>query len=76
MAWSLPLPSQALVRAATVTAAQLFMMDDQLGRVAPGYLADLLLLDGSPLEDIGVLMQPDERLRVIIKQGQVVKNVL
>lgn len=67
---------QDLIRAATVTAADLFMMGDQLGRVAEGYVADLLLLDGNPLEDVSVLWQPEQRLRLILKGGRVVKDAL
>lgn len=67
---------QELIRSATVTAANLFMMGDQLGRVAEGYAADLLLLDGNALEDISVLCQPEQRLRLILKGGRVVKEAL
>lgn len=47
-----------------------------LGVVAPGALADLLVIDGNPLEDIGVLTTPQRTLRLIMKDGQVVKNEL
>jgi imidazolonepropionase-like amidohydrolase len=39
-------------------------------------LADLLLLDGNPLEDISVLTQPEQRLKLIVLGGRVVKNAL
>jgi imidazolonepropionase-like amidohydrolase len=44
-------PRDAL-RAATVDAAAIIGAH-QLGRIAPGLLADLVLLDGDPLQDIG-----------------------
>ena len=40
-------PIQAL-RAATVTSAELIEMDDELGRLAPGYLADIIAVPGDP----------------------------
>ena len=44
-------PMQAL-RAATVTSAELIQMDDELGRLATGYLADIIAVPGDPSEDI------------------------
>ena len=44
-------PMQAM-RAATVTSAELIEMDDELGRLAPGYLADIIAVPGDPTEDI------------------------
>jgi len=43
------------------------LMDERVGLVAPGYLADLLLVDGDPLADIAVLENPDNLL--LIMQG-------
>lgn len=64
------------MQAATINCARLFCMDHELGQVAAGHLADLLLVDGNPLEDIGVLTQPQQHLKLIIKGGQVVRNAL
>ena len=44
-------PAQAIA-AATVNPARFLGADDQLGRIRPGYLADLLLLDADPIVDI------------------------
>lgn len=41
-----------------------------------GYQADLLLVDGDPLQDIGVLADPQRRLKLIVKGGRVVKDAL
>ena len=41
------------IRAATTVAAELLGVGDRTGRVAPGFEADLLVLDRNPLEDIG-----------------------
>ena len=42
---------------------------DELGRVAKGYLADLILVDGDPLADITVL-QDRNRIVAVMKDGQ------
>ena len=42
---------------------------DDLGQVRPGFLADLLLVDGNPLEDLTLLTNPD-KLVMIMKDGQ------
>ncbi len=45
------LPGDAVLRAATSVAAEAIGAGDQLGRIAPGMLADLLIVDGDPLAD-------------------------
>jgi imidazolonepropionase-like amidohydrolase len=47
-----------------------------LGVVQEHALADLLLIDGNPLEDIRLLEDPSRTLLVIMKDGNIVKNVL
>jgi imidazolonepropionase-like amidohydrolase len=47
----------------------------KLGVVEAGALADLLLVDGNPVENIGLLENPDKNLLVIMKDGKVYKNV-
>jgi imidazolonepropionase-like amidohydrolase len=59
-------PGQAL-RAATVTAAAILQKERELGRIAPGYLADLVAVKGDPLADISVI----ERPALVVKDGQV-----
>ena len=60
-------PMDAIL-AATRIGAEIMGMGDRLGQVKPGYLADLLLVDGDPLEDVAILQQRD-RLRAIMKNG-------
>lgn len=47
----------------------------KLGVVEPGALADLVLVDGNPLEDIQLIAQPQQKLLVIMKDGIVYKNL-
>ncbi|HEX6799883.1 MAG TPA: amidohydrolase family protein [Ktedonobacterales bacterium] len=64
-------PMQAIV-ASTRSAAELLRLDDRLGTLAPGKLADLLLVEGDPLRDVGLLAQP-ERLAMVVKGGNCVR---
>ncbi|MCY3925775.1 MAG: amidohydrolase family protein [bacterium] len=57
------------IRAATVLGGEIFGRSDELGRVAPGYLADLLLVNGDPSSDITVLQNHDN-LVGIMKDGK------
>ena len=65
-----------LIRSATIIGARLTRTDDRLGRVAVGYHADLLVVDGNPLDDIAVLENPGKNLRLIMQGGSLVKNEL
>jgi imidazolonepropionase-like amidohydrolase len=60
--------TEALV-AATKLGGQLMGMGSELGQIKPGYLADLLLIDGDPIENIAVL-QDRSKLRAIMKDGK------
>jgi imidazolonepropionase-like amidohydrolase len=59
-----------------VVGAELVRMADRIGRVAEGYLADLIAVDGNPLDDISVLERPERALQLVIKGGTVFKNRL
>ena len=48
----------------------------KLGVIEPGALADLLLVDGNPLEDIKLIEDPGKNFVVIMKDGKIYKNVL
>jgi imidazolonepropionase-like amidohydrolase len=63
------LPAADILRSATLVNAEILNRSGELGIVAPGALADLLVVDGNPLEDVGVLEAP-ERLQAVMKGGR------
>lgn len=67
-------PMEVLI-SATRTNAELFGMEEEIGTIEEGKLADLLVVEGNPLEDIG-LFQSQDNLKLIMKSGQVVKETL
>jgi imidazolonepropionase-like amidohydrolase len=62
-------PNADVIRSATTTAARLLRMEGLIGTLTEGAHADLLVLDGNPLEDIGVLTDPRARLRYVVQAG-------
>ncbi|HVY08244.1 MAG TPA: amidohydrolase family protein [Burkholderiales bacterium] len=62
------MPPMDAILAATRLGGEIMGMGDRLGQVKPGYLADLLLVDGDPLEDVTLLQQRD-RLGAIMQDG-------
>ena len=69
-------PTIDVIRAATVNAAELFGMAGEIGVVAAGARADLLVVDGNPLDDVSVLQAPDRHLAAIMKNGTFYKDEL
>jgi imidazolonepropionase-like amidohydrolase len=61
-------PAQALATATTI-AAELLDQREHLGRIAPGFAADLVAVEGKPLEDIGDVING---VRWVMKNGAVV----
>ncbi len=67
-------PMEAIT-AATMTAARVLGLDEQIGSVERGKLADLIVVDGNPLEDITVL-QKGERIMAVMKDGIFYKKTI
>ena len=62
-------PREVLTSATRVN-AEILRQDGILGVIAPGAIADLLIVDGSPLEDLGRLERQGKHLRAIMKDGK------
>jgi imidazolonepropionase-like amidohydrolase len=67
-------PMEAIV-AATKHGSELMRMEDETGTVETGKYADLLVVDGDPLEDIAIL-QDRSKLALVMKDGKVMVNSL
>lgn len=48
----------------------------KLGVIEEGALADLLLINGNPLEDISILTEPEKNISLIMKDGKIYKNTI
>jgi imidazolonepropionase-like amidohydrolase len=70
------LPALDVLRSACTVNAQLLREEGRLGCVRAGAMADLLVVDGNPLEDLSVLAAGGEQLSVIMKDGVFHKRAL
>lgn len=64
------MPEMEAIQSATVTAARLIGMEDQLGSISQGKLADIVALKGNPLEDISLLSE----ISFVMKDGTIYKR--
>jgi imidazolonepropionase-like amidohydrolase len=69
-------PPADILRSATTVAARLVGLEGRVGVVAPGAFADLLVVDGNPLERLEVLTDPARHLRLIMRSGRIHRNDL
>jgi imidazolonepropionase-like amidohydrolase len=70
------LSAQEVIQCATTTAAEVLNQVGQLGRIQPGALADVLLVDGNPYRDLSCLLGQGEHLALIMKGGVIEHNGL
>lgn len=61
-----------ILRSATITPARMLGKDSFLGQIAPGFAADLLILNANPLDDITIFDRPEDHLLATIQEGRVV----
>ncbi|SDD01720.1 metal-dependent hydrolase family protein [Paraburkholderia lycopersici] len=48
----------------------------ELGVIRPGAFADLLVVEGNPLDDVALIADPQKNMRIIMKDGRIYKNTL
>ncbi len=74
-------PAEVLNQA-TAQSAEIIRMSGQLnrhgnfGEIREGWVADLLLINGEPLEDLSIFSDPDQALALIMKDGEIVRSSL
>lgn len=75
-------PSEVLMQATSVNAEVLSLSGPRnsypgkLGVIEEGAYADILLINGNPLEDISILTEPEKNLALIMKDGKIYKNTV
>lgn len=67
-------PMDAIVSATKVN-AEICGLADKLGTIAEGKWADMIVVDGNPLEDVQLFAQPD-KIAMVMKEGRIVKDRL
>jgi len=63
--------AREVIASATMIGAEVLGMEGKLGRIAPDALADLLVVDGNPLRDVGCLLGQGEHIPLVMKAGKV-----
>lgn len=64
------MPASVALQTATVVNAQLLKQQDNLGQLATGFYADIIAVNGNPLQDISTL----EKVVFVMKNGEVIKR--
>ncbi|HEV7414959.1 MAG TPA: amidohydrolase family protein [Tianweitania sediminis] len=65
-----------VLRSATSVNAKIVQMEDKLGVIKAGAIADMILVDGNPLEDIALLDGQGENIPLIMQEGRLHRNRL
>jgi imidazolonepropionase-like amidohydrolase len=73
---ALALSAVEVLQSATITAARLMRQESQIGQLVPGAWADLLVVDGDPTQDLGVLGDDGRGIRLLMQAGRTVRSSL
>jgi imidazolonepropionase-like amidohydrolase len=65
-----------VIRSATTVNARVLKREGEIGVVAPGARADLLVVEGDPLSDVRLLPEPEKNLSLILRGGRIVVDRL
>ncbi|WOE75202.1 metal-dependent hydrolase family protein [Alterisphingorhabdus coralli] len=64
------------LRSATSVNAEVMDMKGQIGVIQKGAFADMIAIDGNPIENIGLFDDPDNTIRMIMRGGKTIRNTL
>ncbi|MHA7815121.1 MAG: metal-dependent hydrolase family protein [Pseudohaliea sp.] len=67
-------PPLQVLRSATSLAGEILQEKGRLGVIAAGAYADLILVDGNPLDDISLLSRGEETISVIVRNGELIRD--
>jgi imidazolonepropionase-like amidohydrolase len=70
------MPAIDVIRSATLIGAEVVRQESKLGTIQPGAYADMLVVDGDPLKDLGLFRDGGTKLSAVMKAGQFHKNTL
>jgi imidazolonepropionase-like amidohydrolase len=70
------IPAVEIIASATSVAARLLRMQGQIGCIAPGAYADLIVVDRDPLADLSALTEQGRHMALVMKAGRIVRNAL
>jgi imidazolonepropionase-like amidohydrolase len=70
------MPAIDVIRSATLIGAEVVRQEGRLGTIRPGAFADLLVVDGDPVNDLGLFKDGGVHLSAIVKAGRFHKNAL
>ena len=64
-----------IIRSATLVNARLLRREGRIGVVKPGAIADLIVVDGDPLADLGLFQDGGAHIPLVIQGGRIVKDI-
>lgn len=65
------LKPQEVIQSATTIAAEILRMENRLGRIVPGAIADMLVVDGNPYKDVSCLLGQGDHIPLVMKDGKI-----
>ncbi|MFN7726577.1 MAG: amidohydrolase family protein [Rubrivivax sp.] len=70
------MPPLEALQSATIVPARLMRQEGQIGQLVAGAWADLLIVDGDPIQSLAMLTQPEQGIRLLMQGGRVVRSSL
>jgi imidazolonepropionase-like amidohydrolase len=70
------LTPREVIQSATTIAAEVLNMQDRLGRIVPGAMADVLVVDGNPYQDVSCLLGQGDHIPLVMKDGKIFHDAL